>query len=169
MNSLFYISGIVGIVSAFMVVTRMNAMNALMYLTLVFLSIAAALFSLGGPFAAMMEIVVYAGSIMVLFVFAIMLLNLGKSGEAEEQDLMPRGIWVVPALLAAALLSQFIIALMQPGPAQVNMSIGPKAVGISMFTDYVAGVELSSLLLLAALIAAFYFGIRTDAQGGDHE
>ena len=153
MNWYFYASGIVAVIAAIMVVTRANAMHALLYLVTLFLAIASVFWTLGAPFLAALQIIIYAGAIMVLFVFVIMMLNIPN--EAER----PRSVvWVIPALLVLILLIQFIVAVGTQG-APAGAIIGPKAVGRSLFTEYVIGVELASLLLLAGLIAAFHFGV----------
>ena len=84
-----------------MVVTRINAMHALLNLILLFLAIASIYFSLGAPFAAVLQIVVYAGAIIVLFVFVIMLLNLGREAQRQERGWLSASMWILPAALAA--------------------------------------------------------------------
>ena len=158
MSALFYISGIVAIISAGMVITRANAMHALVYLVLLFLSIAAVFFTLGASFVALLQVIIYAGAILILFVFVIMLLGLGRSAEQQERSWLPGRVWILPAVLAVMLLGQFVVALTQQSTSQSNGAIAPKAVGISLFTNYIIGVELASFLLLAALVAAFRLG-----------
>lgn len=169
MNMLFYISGVTAIIAALMVITRTSAINALIYLIILFLSIAAMLYSLGAAFAALMEIIVYAGAIMTLFVFAVMLLNLGKSAEKEESNRLSPRIWVVPVLLSCALLAMFVSILNRSGSEPIRFAAAPQEVGINLFTQYPAGVELASVLLLAALIAAYLFGERIGRKGEEDE
>ena len=91
MESLFYIAGAVALFSTLQALSRSNATHALIYLIISLLAIAVVFFLLGAPFAAALEIVIYAGAIMVLFVFVIMMLNLGESGERRERQwLKPR-------------------------------------------------------------------------------
>ncbi len=158
MNTLFYISGAVAVIAAGMVVTRRNAMHALVYLVLVFLAIASMFFTLGAPFAAVLQIVIYAGAIMVLFVFAVLILDLRRS-EGQPRKRLRIAALVLPLILAAVLLVQFVSVLAGRGIGQSASVVGPKAVGISLFTDYLIGVELSSLLLIAGLVAGFHFGV----------
>ena len=77
MNLVFYISALVAVIATTMVITRLNAVHALLYLIVSLLSVALIFFVLGAPFVAALEVIVYAGAIMVLFVFVIMMLNLG--------------------------------------------------------------------------------------------
>ena len=161
MSSLFYVSGVIAVISALLVVTQTNAMRALLSLVVLLLAVASVFYTLGGPFVAVLQIVIYAGAIMVLFVFVVMMLNLGKEAQAQERGWVSGGLWALPVVLAAALLFEFVAALgVGAGHGAVtDVVIPPKAVGISLFTDYIVGVELASVLLLAALVAAFHFGL----------
>ena len=86
---MLYISGFVAIISTLMVITRTNAVHALLYLIVSLLSVALVFFLLGAPFVAALEVIIYAGAIMVLFIFVIMMLNVGadvcKTGEAMDE------------------------------------------------------------------------------------
>ncbi|MGE5810236.1 MAG: NADH-quinone oxidoreductase subunit J, partial [Ignavibacteria bacterium] len=72
----FYVPAVIAIISSILVITRVNAVHALLYLIVSLFSVAVVFFTLGSPFAAALEIIIYAGAIMVLFIFAVMLLNL---------------------------------------------------------------------------------------------
>ena len=77
MNLVFYLSAAVSVVATLMVITRVNAVHALLYMIVSLLSVALIFFTLGAPFVAALEVIIYAGAIMVLFVFVVMMLNLG--------------------------------------------------------------------------------------------
>ena len=145
-------------VAGILVITRRNAMHALVYLILLFLSIALMLYTLGAPFVAGLQVIVYAGAIMVLFIFAVMILNLGKLQEEREREWLAGGIWITPLALAVVLLGLTVYALAGSGPVPQAIPVEPKEVGASLFREYVLGVELASLLLLAGLVSAFHFG-----------
>lgn len=162
MSVLFYVSGAIAILSALMVVTRGSAMHALVNLIVAFLAIACAFWTLGAPFAAALQIVVYAGAIMVLFVFAVMILNIGR----EPRRRAGLVTWIVPVVLAAVLLVQFLLAISSGAPAPAGGVVGPAAVGTSLFTTYAIGVEIASVMLLAGLVAAFHFGVIPGRLGG---
>lgn len=167
MSALFYVSGAIAIVSALMVVTQANAMRALINLIVLLLAIASVFYSLGAPFVAVLQIVIYAGAIMVLFVFTVMMLNLSAEAEQRERGWLAGVMWALPVLLAAALLAEFTYTLAFGGASQVA-AVTPKAVGISLFTDYLIGVELASVMLLAALVGAFHYGwISSRLERGD--
>src|SRR3954471_22709342 len=111
MDLLFYIAATVSVVATIRVITHFHAVHALLYLIVMLLSLAIIFFLLGAPFAAALEIIIYAGAIMVLFVFVIMLLNQGPLTVAQEQRWLSPGIWTGPSLLGAVLLAEvaFII------------------------------------------------------------
>jgi NADH-quinone oxidoreductase subunit J len=152
MSVVFYISGAVAVVAAMLVVTRTNAMHALISLIVAFLAVSGVLWSLGAAFAAALQIVVYAGAIMVLFVFAVMLLNLDAKGERIERSWLGGMIWMIPAVLAAGMLGVFAYTFLKQSPASVSSIVEPQAVGKSLFSTYLIAVELASVLLLAGLV-----------------
>jgi NADH-quinone oxidoreductase subunit J len=159
MNFLFYISAFVAAASSFMVITKKNAVHALLYLIVSLLAVALIFFSLGAPFAAALEVIIYAGAIMVLFVFVIMMLNLGSRAASRESEWLSPGIWKGPAALAAILAAELVYVFMTgKGKTVAAAVIGPGEIGIALFGPYVLGVELASLLLLAGLIGAYHLG-----------
>ncbi len=161
MSIAFYISGAVAVLATLMVITRLNAIHALLYLIVSLFAIAVTFFVLGAPFVAALEIIIYAGAIMVLFVFVVMLLNLGQASVQQEREWLSPGMWIGPALLALVLLIELIIMFSSGGSGIVDAStISPKDVGISMFSTYLLGVELASMLLLAGLVGAYHIGRR---------
>lgn len=162
---LFYIAGTVSVVATTLVVTRANASHALIYLIVSLLAVAVIFFLLGAPFAAALEIVIYAGAIMVLFLFVVMMLNLGRTG--ERAWMAPRN-WLGPGALCLILLFEMsYLILVDPAPAgagsgglTLGRAVGPKAVGLNLFGPYIIAVELASVLLLAALVGAYHLGRR---------
>jgi NADH-quinone oxidoreductase subunit J len=169
MSTLFYVSGAIAVISALLVIVQTSAMRALISLIVLLLAIASVFFTLGAPFAAVLQIIIYAGAIIVLFVFAVMILNLGREAEVREQGWLASVLWVLPVFLAGALLLQFVVTLMHRETTHAALVVPPKAVGISLFTDYLIGVELASILLLAALVAAFHYGLLPILSGGENE
>ena len=159
MNLLFYISAVVATIATLMVLSRTNAVHALLYLIVSLLAVALIFFSLGAPFVAALEVIIYAGAIMVLFVFVIMMLNLGAQAAKQELQLMNPGIWIGPSFLIAILATE-LIYLFTVDRARLFATelVGPKQVGMALFGPYVLGVELASMLLLAGLIGAYHLG-----------
>jgi NADH-quinone oxidoreductase subunit J len=116
---------------------------------------------IGAPFIAALEVIIYAGAIMVVFIFVVMMLNLGEEAAEQERRWLSPGIWFGPAILALILLGQ-LIYILGAGDFQTRQmeNIGPKQIGIALFGPYVLGVELASMLLLAGLIGAHRLGRR---------
>ncbi len=166
MNLIFYIAAVVAVVSTAMVITRLNAIHALLYLIVSLLAVALIFYTLGAPFIAALEVMIYAGAIMVLFVFAIMMLNLGPLATDQERQWLSPNMWIGPAILAGILSAELIYVLVSSG-SQVTGThiIEPKQVGMALFGPYLLGVELASLLLLAGLVGAYHIGRRDQVQG----
>ena len=156
MIALFYIAGVIAVISTLAVVLQTNIVHALLYMVVSLLSVAVIFYVLGAPFAAMLEAIVYAGAIMVLFLFVIMMLNLGQHTRDEERSwLTPRG-WILPSILSGVLLVQLINVI-----GDLDYDIIPEQVGVMevsslLFGPYVLAVELASILLLAGLVTAYH-------------
>src|SRR5271156_4654357 len=129
MELTFYISSAVAVISTVLMLTRLNVVHALLYLIVSLLGVAVDFFVLGAPFMAALEVIVYAGAIMVLFVFVVMMLNLGKHGSDAEKQWLTPGIWTGPVLPASILIIE--VGYLVRGSAS-GMDLGvvdPKAVG----------------------------------------
>lgn len=165
MNAPFYVAAAVAVISTFMVIIQRNAVHALLYLIVSLLSVALVFFILGAPFVAALEIIIYAGAIMVLFVFVIMMLNLGPQAVEQERQWLVPEVWVGPTILTLVLAAEFIFVLVsgQARPFGAG-AIGPKQVGIALLGPYVLGVELASVLLLSGLVGAYHLGRRTGTE-----
>lgn len=160
----FYVASAIALFSTVMVITNTQPVHALLYLVLSLLSIAMVFFTLGAPFAGVLEIIVYAGAILVLFVFVVMMLNLGKATVEQERKWLKGVGWLAPAVLAGVLLAELLLILW-PQAALTPVSgqtIGAKAVGIALYGPYLLAVELASTLLLAGLVAAYHLGRHQD-------
>jgi NADH-quinone oxidoreductase subunit J len=157
---LFYLAATIAVISTVLVITGTNAVHALLYLVVSLLAISFVFFLLGAPFAAALEVIIYAGAIMVLFIFVIMMLNLGTEAEAEERRLLEPGLWKGPASLTFVLFAEIIYLLVvAPGTPAVSPSeVGPGAVGEALFGPYILAVEIASFLLLAGLVGARRLG-----------
>jgi len=158
MNTIFYIAASVALFSTVMAVTGKNAIHALLFLIVSLLSISIIFYILGAPFIAALEVIVYAGAIMVLFIFVIMMLNVGLEKETEKKWLYPR-MWILPSILSLILFADFIYMFQIVGHQEISgVIIRPKQVGISLFTTYMIGVEISAMLLLAGIVGAYHLG-----------
>ncbi len=170
MNLMFFLAAAVAVISTVLAVTRSSAIHALLYLIASFFAVAVTFVLLGASFVAALEVIVYAGAIMVLFVFVVMLLNLGSAAARQERQWMKPKAWIGPAVLSAIVLVELLYLFLHGGlPVQRVAGIGPKEVSYSLFGTYLAGVELASTLLLAGLVGAFYLGRRIERNAGDGE
>ena len=155
MTILFYIAGAIAVIASIAVILQTNIVHALLYMVVSLLSVAVVFYVLGAPFAAMLEAIVYAGAIMVLFLFVIMMLNLGQHTRDEEKSWLTPGGWILPSILSAFFFS--IVNVI----SELNFDILPEQVGVMqvsalLFGPYVIAVELASILLLAGLVAAYH-------------
>jgi NADH-quinone oxidoreductase subunit J len=169
MTILFYLSSAIALLAAVLAITRRNAFHALLYLVVSLLAVATIFLSLSAAFAAMLEIIVYAGAIMVLFIFVVMMLNLGEEAAERESRLLRPAMWSGPGALALVLLVELTVVVIQGGGATAGgIEVGPKEVALSLFGPFVIGVELASFLLLAGLVGAYHLGsgIRTTGDDG---
>ena len=157
----FYALAAVAIFASLRVVTLANPVHAILSMIVSLLAISGIFFVLGAPFAGALEIVVYAGAIMVLFVFVIMMLNLGMSNDEREERWLDAKTWAVPTGLTIiiAIVLYAMIGLNHNDAAMIGgTTISAKAVGTVLFTKYIMLIEVAALLLLAALVAAYHLG-----------
>ncbi len=155
---LIYIAASVAIFATIMVITRLNAVHALLYLILSLLAVGIVFYLLGAHFAAVLEVIIYAGAIMVLFVFVIMMLNLGNTTIEREMSWLQPSMWIGPSILAFILLVEILVMFSQgESVTEVNM-VDAKQVGVLLYGPYLLVVELASMLLLAGLIGAYHLG-----------
>lgn len=164
---MFYLAAAVAVIASLKVITRKNTVHALLYLVVSLLAVAVCFYLMGAPFAAGLEVIVYAGAILVLFVFAIMLFGLGKDETKYAPERQKSSYWIGPVLLATILLAQLVFTMMQPDVNQMLSQniVSSKQVGILLYGPYLLAVEIASFLLLAGLIGGYHFA-KTETQGG---
>lgn len=164
MELAFYVSAAVALFATMRVIGTRNPIHGLLYLVISLLAVAMIFFAVGAPFAGALEIIVYAGAIMVLFVFAVMMLNLGEKGIQQERAWTGLSVWIGPSVLTTILLSQLLYSMLSGHLAVAGATtIDAKQVGIALYGPYLLCVELASILLLAALVAAYHLG-RADEK-----
>ena len=156
MNVTFYLAAVIAVLSTVLVITRANGIHALLYLIVSLLAVALEFYTLGAAFAAALEVIVYAGAIMVLFVFVVMMMNLGAATAARETQWMEPKIWVGPSILSILLAAQLIYMLGTNDSGRPNiLAVSPQNIGMALYGPYLLCVELASVLLLAALVGAY--------------
>ena len=156
---LFILFGAVAVCGAIMVVTRKHPMASALYLILTLFAVAALFVLRQAHFLAAVQVIVYAGAVVVLFVFVIMLINVPESRLPVERATAVRFLGVFAAgllILETAVLARRFS--MPRGPAAEVGSV--EAVGRALFTDYLLAFEVTSVLLLSAVIGAIALAKR---------
>ena len=159
MEATFYIASAIAVLATIMVITRYNMVHALIYLIISFLAISIVLFVLGAPFIAALEIIIYAGAIVVLIIFVIMMLNLRQETVDQEKTWLTKEIYIVPAILSVILLAEIVYIITSGETTMLDQpTIDATAVGLSLYGPYVIGVELSGILLMSGIVGAYHLG-----------
>ena len=152
----FYVLSALAIIGAVLVITRRNAVHSALALIVTLLALAGLYLMLYAPFVAGVQIVVYAGGIMVLFLFVIMLVNLERSMKQEQFNKQ----WIA-GLVAALCLGGLFTAVyfkgasLFPGtPLLLAEGDNTQRIGIGLYQNYLLPFEIASLLLLVAIVGA---------------
>lgn len=162
----FIILAIVAVASAVMMLSSRNAIYSALWLVLNFATIAVFYVILNAPFIAMVQVTVYAGAIMVLFLFVIMLLGAEKlqSTDAIAMSGMERAHKIVAGALGVLLLTAVGIVLLSDGNGQTAVATmpdtSPQALGLTLFEKYVFPFEVTGVLLIVAIIGVAIFTMR---------
>ncbi|MFB3812716.1 MAG: NADH-quinone oxidoreductase subunit J [Terriglobales bacterium] len=155
-NFFFYLLSAVAIISAIMVITRRNAVHSALSLIVTLLALAGLYLMLYAPFVAGVQIIVYAGGIMVLFLFVIMLVNLERATKEEQFNKQ----WLAGILATLVLGGLFVFVYLKgqalfPGtPLALAETQNTQQIGIGLYQNYVLPFEIASLLLLVAIVGA---------------
>jgi NADH-quinone oxidoreductase subunit J len=157
---LFWFLSVVALFSALMVITSKNPVHSVLWLIATFFSISGHYILLNAQFLAIVNIIVYAGAIMVLFLFVIMLMNLSRETEPQKNRWLKLGGAVAGGCLLLVLVAALKDTDLKNQQALVNGgSIGLiKNLGKELFTTYVVPFEISSVLFLSAMVGAVVIG-----------
>jgi NADH-quinone oxidoreductase subunit J len=165
MVTIFYLAGILAVIATLLAITQRHAVHALLYLIVSLLAVAVDFYALGAAFVAALEIMIYAGAIMVLFVFVVMMLNVAEHAMEVEREWLKPGNWLGPSVLTLILLGELAYCTVTfGGTHSFDNAVGPKQVGVALFGTYWIGVELASLLLMAGLVGACHLGRHAIAK-----
>ncbi|MBI4476454.1 MAG: NADH-quinone oxidoreductase subunit J [Acidobacteria bacterium] len=165
---LFYLFGAAAVAASLMVIGQRNPMYSVLFLIASFAALAGLYVLLDAPFVAVIQIIIYAGAIMVLFLFVVMLLN------APQEDISRVRVMVAPstrrigALLVVVLLAELAWALATAGEREVWVSAeglpegesSVRALGLTLFRDYAFAFEVTSVLILVAMLGAVVLAKR---------
>ena len=164
----FWIFGVIAMGSALLCITRKNPVACALWLVVTLFAVAALFVLLDAQFIAVLQVLVYAGAIMVLFLFVIMLLNLGRPGPTDIRG--PAGL-LTATVLAGALLLQLRVLSQSTLPSAIQLPPGTisalqqqqgivGSVANPLFGAYLIPFELASVLLLAAIVGAVVLAKR---------
>jgi NADH-quinone oxidoreductase subunit J len=156
LDILFYILGGLTIGTALMVVLSKHPVRSVLYLVLTFFLISANYVLMNAQFIAIVNIIVYAGAIMVLFLFVLMLLNLNKENEPKHSPMMTIGAGIAGGALFVVIVAAMREAILATPMIDANSEkVGlVENLGKVLFTKYVLPFEVSSILFLAAMVGA---------------
>ena len=145
-----------------LVITAKSTVHSVLFLVADFLCVAALYVTLQAPFLAVIQVMVYAGGIVVLYLFVVMLVNLKRPPEAHSD---PRRLGRLGVVMAAAVLAELaaIFAVGWAKPSAVEGTLSPlnvEQIGRALYTDYLIPFELASFLLLVAMIGAIILAKR---------
>ena len=155
----FYILAIVTIIATLFAITEKHPVHAIIYLVTSFFALAVIFFLLAAPLIAVFEVIIYAGAVMVLFMFVIMMLDQGKPEDAKRPSLLH----CLPALLLSAIILVSLVLLLSTRPSSVMGGLHPMSItdfAITLFSKYGVAIELISMQLLFAIVGVLYLGRR---------
>jgi NADH-quinone oxidoreductase subunit J len=156
-----------------MVLLSKSPFHAVLYLIISLFGISMIFYTLGSPFLAALEIIVYAGAIMVLFLFVVQMLSPGVGSSATPDLLRPRVTqFVFPGILVAVLLVVTAIAIVRAGSMTTDdtfRGITARELGIALFTHHYLGVKLASLILLIGTIGGMHLGRAAELDNEESE
>ena len=155
---LFWILALASLFSALMVITSKNPVFSVIWLIITFFTISGHYILLNAQFLAVVNIIVYAGAIMVLFLFVIMLMNLSKETEPQKNGWLK----LIGAVAGGCLLLVMVAALRHTESRMAELGTGNigliQNLGKSLFSDFVVPFEISSILFLSAMVGAVIIG-----------
>src|SRR6185503_6039450 len=137
MEIAFFVAGAVAIVATVMAITRLAAVHALLYLVVSLLAVAVVFYTMGAPLIAALEVIIYAGAIVVLFVFVVMMMNFGAQDSETERKWLAGRAWIGPVILSALLLAEVIYLIVRaPESATMSSITTPKQIGLALYGPY---------------------------------
>ena len=160
---IFYVLSAIILVTTGLAITRRNLVHAVVYLVFSFFGSAMMFYLFGAPLLAVLEVIIYAGAIMILFLFIIMMVKV----EAAEERLFPIQQWLPIVLIGAVYLIIGAVIISSAPGSQMTLEIAlakPKAFGEYLFQRHWLAIEIISLLLLIALVAALYLGRKKSRE-----
>ncbi len=157
--AVFLVFGVLAVAAGILVIVQKNAMQSVLYLALAVLATAGVFFSLQAEYLGAIQILVYAGGIVVLYVFVIVIVNL-KEIVPERRPLLPKLVLVAVPVATGVEVAYLLVARGFPAASGGAESQGFTAVAETLFRSYLFPFELASILLLAVLVGAIIVARR---------
>ena len=161
---IFHLLAVVLIVSTAMAVSRTRLVHAVVYLVISFFATALLFYLLGAPFIAALEVIVYAGAIMVIFLFIIMTLGVEERQRRQADRLRPWVAAIVLSVLALVVLTALMWVGSGHGVPLKPATASPQEFGAYIFREFWFPVEVASFLLFVALVGALYLGRKKGCE-----
>jgi len=158
---MFYATAVLITAATVLAITRRQAVHSVLCLVVSFLGSAMLFYLLGSPFLAALQVIIYAGAIMVLFLFVVMMITADHGEETKS----PRRFWIPGFLVGFLFFAAVCIAVLSDpsSPVPLNLTmVTPKEFGRFVFEQYWLSVEIISLLLLLGVLAAIHLGKERD-------
>lgn len=163
-QTLFYILAIVTVIATILAITEKHPVHAIIYLVTSFFALAVVFYLLAAPLIAVFEVIIYAGAVMVLFMFVIMMLDQGNPEEARR----PLLVHCLPALVLAGIILAALLLLLSGrstpvapiGGGSEKRLLDVADFAITLFKKYGVAIEIISMQLLFAIVGVLYLGRR---------
>jgi NADH-quinone oxidoreductase subunit J len=156
---IFYTLAIVTVVATIFAITEKHPVHAIIYLVTSFFALAVIFFLLSAPMIAVFEVIIYAGAVMVLFMFVVMMLEMGRPEDAKRPSLMH----CLPALLLSGIILASLLLLLSTRAVQIpdgSHTVSVKDFALTLFSNYGVAIEIISMQLLFAIVGVLYLGRR---------
>lgn len=161
----FIVTGVIALLAAIAMVAARNMVYSALYMVIVFLATAVIYILYQAPLIAMLQITVYAGGIMVLFIFVIMLMGTEKMSHVENLRRQRPLAFILAASLSAEVIYLAFRQYSLLAPVEVDPDFGgPLAIGLTIFKDYILPFEVVSVLLLVAMVGAIVLTVHKDKE-----
>lgn len=169
----FWASSAVSIITTIMILTSKNPFYAVLYLIMSLFGLSMIFYTLGAQFLAVLEIIVYAGAIMVLFLFVVQMLSPGMRAETPEGVKRPSiKQAIIPSVLALTLIGCTVYAILQSISPDANIAVAAidtKTLTRTLYEKHYLGVKLASLILLIGTIGGMHLGRAVSDEGSESE
>jgi NADH-quinone oxidoreductase subunit J len=163
----FYVLAIIVLVSTLLAITRRQVVHAVVYLIISFIATALLFYLLGAPFLAALEVIIYAGAIMVLFLFVVMTVSV-ESMEGMRGETLRQWLPAVVLSVISFAVGGFLVFEVPGSRVALNTRMAtPTAFGQYLFKNYWLPVEIVSFLLLIGLVGALYLGRQESKAAGE--